>query len=75
MGGQNLSKSVFAFLFILNVSFLFQILPVPFLILMFLIPETPRYLVTRGKIQTARSALQWFRGPCADINMELHVRV
>jgi hypothetical protein len=41
---------------------------------MFLIPETPRYLVTKKRIVTARNALQWFRGPCADINVEFHVR-
>lgn len=46
-------------------------LPVPFLLLMFLIPETPRWYVSRGREENARKALQWLRGREADVEPEL----
>jgi len=47
------------------------ILPLPFLILMITIPETPRYLISQNKAVEARSSLQWLRGAGYDISMEL----
>ena len=47
------------------------VLPLPFLILVCMIPETPRYLIAQDKGAEARSALQWLRGEDADISMEL----
>jgi len=36
-----------------------------------MVPETPRYLISKGKGVEARSALQWLRGPGIDISYEL----
>jgi len=52
-------------------AFLGAALPVPFLILMFLIPETPRWFVSRGREERARKALTWLRGKEADVEPEL----
>lgn len=52
-------------------AFLGGALPVPFLILMFLIPETPRWYVSRNREQSAREALVWLRGKKADVEPEL----
>ncbi|XP_022914749.1 facilitated trehalose transporter Tret1-2 homolog isoform X3 [Onthophagus taurus] len=46
-------------------------LPVPFLILMFFIPETPRWYVSKDKVEDARKALQYLRGREADVQKEL----
>lgn len=54
-----------------ELAFLGGALPIPFLILMFLIPETPRWYVSRGKEEHARRALQWLRGKKADVEPEL----
>ncbi|XP_023158440.1 facilitated trehalose transporter Tret1 isoform X2 [Ceratitis capitata] len=54
-----------------QLAFLGGALPVPFLILMFLIPETPRWFVSRGREDRARRALQWLRGRQADVEPEL----
>ncbi|XP_038120020.1 facilitated trehalose transporter Tret1 isoform X1 [Culex quinquefasciatus] len=54
-----------------ELAFLGATLPVPFLILMFLIPETPRWYVSRGRDDRARKALQWLRGKKADVDPEL----
>ncbi|KAL9913287.1 facilitated trehalose transporter Tret1 isoform X2 [Glossina fuscipes] len=52
-------------------AFLGAVLPVPFLILMFLIPETPRWYVSRKMEDNARKALVWLRGKQADVDPEL----
>lgn len=54
-----------------SLAFLGGALPIPFLVLMFLIPETPRWYVSRGKEERARQALQWLRGKKADVEPEL----
>ncbi|XP_017889015.1 facilitated trehalose transporter Tret1 isoform X2 [Ceratina calcarata] len=46
-------------------------LPIPFLVLMFIIPETPRWYISKGKTKRARKALQWLRAKGADISEEL----
>lgn len=38
---------------------------------MLVIPETPRWFVSRGKEERARKALQWLRGKKADVEPEL----
>lgn len=52
-------------------AFLGGALPAPFLILMFLIPETPRWYVSRNREDRARKALTWLRGKQADVEPEL----
>ncbi|XP_050096987.1 facilitated trehalose transporter Tret1 isoform X2 [Anopheles aquasalis] len=54
-----------------GLAFLGAALPVPFLLLMFLIPETPRWYVSRNREDRARKALQWLRGRKADVEPEL----
>lgn len=54
-----------------QLAFLGGTLPVPFLISMILIPETPRWFVSKGKQEQARKALQWLRGKKADVEPEL----
>ncbi|CAH1985407.1 unnamed protein product [Acanthoscelides obtectus] len=48
------------------------ILAVPFLVLIWFIPETPRFLVYRGNEEESRKALQWLRGADTDIEKEFH---
>ncbi|KAG7201532.1 hypothetical protein KM043_004283 [Ampulex compressa] len=54
-----------------NLALLGACLPIPFLILMFMIPETPRWYISKGKTKKARKSLQWLRGKDADITEEL----
>lgn len=54
-----------------ELAFLGAALPIPFLILMFVIPETPRWYVSRNKQEEARKALQWLRGKQANVEPEL----
>lgn len=54
-----------------NLALLGATLPIPFLILMFMIPETPRWYISKGKAKMARKALQWLRGKNGDITEEL----
>jgi len=54
-----------------NLALLGASLPLPFLILMFIIPETPRWYISKGKTKRSRKALQWLRGKDADITDEL----
>lgn len=54
-----------------ELAFLGAALPVPFLALMLLIPETPRWFVSRGREERARRALKWLRGKNADVEPEL----
>ncbi|XP_063977490.1 facilitated trehalose transporter Tret1-like isoform X2 [Diachasmimorpha longicaudata] len=46
-------------------------MPIPYLLLMFLIPETPRWYISKGRGKRAHKSLQWLRGKHADINEEL----
>lgn len=46
-------------------------LPIPFMVLMFMIPETPRWYISKGKTKNARKSLQWLRGRDTDITEEL----
>lgn len=45
-------------------------LPVPFLVLMFLIPETPRWYVSKGRDEEALKALQSLRGKDTNVSEE-----
>lgn len=51
------------------------ILPLTALILMFLFPETPSYLIARGNTDQARKALQRFRGSTYNVNHEMETLV
>ncbi|XP_063616758.1 facilitated trehalose transporter Tret1-like [Cydia splendana] len=52
-------------------AFLGAALPVPFFLLMLLIPETPRWYVTKGRPEDAHKALQWLRGKNINIDKEM----
>ncbi|XP_011861733.1 PREDICTED: facilitated trehalose transporter Tret1-like isoform X2 [Vollenhovia emeryi] len=54
-----------------NLALIGACLPLPFLILMFVIPETPRWYISKGKTKMSRKSLQWLRGKDADITDEL----
>ncbi|CAL7946697.1 unnamed protein product [Xylocopa violacea] len=54
-----------------NLALLGASLPIPFMILMFTIPETPRWYISKGKTKRARKSLQWLRGKGTDITDEL----
>lgn len=54
-----------------QLAFLGSSLAAPFIISMLLIPETPRWYVSRNKEEDARKALQWLRGKQADVEPEL----
>lgn len=54
-----------------QLAFLGGSLPIPFLLLMLIIPETPRWYVSKGRDEQARKALQWLRGKKADVEPEL----
>lgn len=45
-------------------------LPIPFMICMWFVPETPRWYISQGKYEEARSALQWLRGKKTDVKDE-----
>lgn len=48
-----------------------SILPIPFLLSMLVIPETPRWYIDKGNEARARSALKWLRSKRIDIEPEL----
>ena len=54
-----------------NLALLGACLPIPFMVLMFAIPETPRWYISKGKKKRARKALQWLRGKGTDITEEM----
>lgn len=45
-------------------------LPIPFLVLMFFIPETPRWYISKNKEAKAQAALTWLRGKDTNISDE-----
>ncbi|CAL7933225.1 unnamed protein product [Xylocopa violacea] len=51
------------------------ILPLAALLLMFLFPETPSYLMSRSRPEKARKALQQFRGSTCNINQEMETLI
>lgn len=46
-------------------------LAIPFMLLMIIIPETPRWYISKNKTKRARKALQWLRSKDTDITEEL----
>lgn len=54
-----------------QLAYLGAALPIPFLLLMFMIPETPRWYISRGRNEEARKALQWLRGANTKIDNEM----
>lgn len=48
------------------------ILSIPFVIVFWVIRETPRYLISKGKEEETEQALQWLRGPKTNIEKEFH---
>ena len=54
-----------------QLAFVGAILPIPFALLMIMIPETPRWYISKGKTKRARKSLQWLRGRDADVSDEL----
>lgn len=71
-GGIVLCFSAGSYLAWNELAYLGVILPVPFLVLMFLIPETPRWYISKNKGEKAKQALQWLRGKDTNIEDELN---
>lgn len=46
------------------------IISLPFLVMIWFIPETPRFLIAKGNEEDAQKALQWLRGSGTDIEKE-----
>lgn len=46
------------------------VLAIPFVIVFWVIRETPRYLISKGKEEETREALQWLRGKNTDVSKE-----
>lgn len=51
------------------------IIPLAALMLMFIFPETPSYLISRSRPEKARKALQQFRGSTCNINQEMETLI
>lgn len=49
--------------------------PLPYLALTFLIPETPRWYMSKNRPECARNSLQWLRGKDADVSEEFQSMV
>lgn len=54
-----------------ELAYLGSVLPIPFFILMLMIPETPQWYLSQGRSDDARKALQWLRGKNAKIDNEM----
>jgi len=48
------------------------ILSIPFVIVFWVIRETPRFLISKGKEEETEQALQWLRGSKTNIDKEFH---
>ncbi|XP_065349056.1 facilitated trehalose transporter Tret1-2 homolog [Cloeon dipterum] len=60
-----------AFVPVFWLSLICAIVPIAFAACFFWMPETPQYLLRRGKVDEATKSLQWFRGAHCDIKNEL----
>lgn len=54
-----------------ELAFFGAALPVPFFLLMIIAPETPRWYVTKKRVEDAEKSLQYLRGKNTDIVMEM----
>lgn len=54
-----------------QLAYLGACLPIPFFILILMIPETPQWYISRGRTEEARKALQWLRGKNTKIDNEM----
>jgi facilitated trehalose transporter len=60
-----------AFLDWSNLAIAGAIIPVPFVLLMFIIPETPHWYISKGREEKAVESLEWLRRSGADISAEI----
>ena len=40
-------------------------------VILLFMPDSPKYLIAESKASEARKALQWFRGPKVNVDIEL----
>ena len=40
-------------------------------VMLLFMPDSPKYLIAESKTSEARKALQWFRGPKVNVDIEL----
>lgn len=53
-----------------HLALLGAVIPIPFLVFMFIIPETPTWHFSKGNFEKARVSLQWLRGKSSDVSVE-----
>ncbi|SPP73539.1 facilitated trehalose transporter Tret1-like [Drosophila guanche] len=70
-GGLLLCYAFGSFLNWYLLAFAGAVFCIPFIILMLFVPETPRYLLSRGKTEQAQKSLAWLRGKHGDIDAEM----
>ncbi|XP_065165508.1 facilitated trehalose transporter Tret1-like [Atheta coriaria] len=63
--GQFLANIIGAYLSIAHTAYLSLLIPVMFLLNYYFIKETPYYLLMKGRVDDARSSLQWLRNTSA----------
>ncbi|KAJ2947822.1 hypothetical protein O0L34_g9610 [Tuta absoluta] len=54
-----------------QLAYLGAAIPIPFFLLMLIIPETPQWYIARGRTEEARKSLQWLRGKHTKIDNEM----
>ncbi|XP_022913912.1 facilitated trehalose transporter Tret1-like [Onthophagus taurus] len=62
-----------AFLDWRQLALLMSIAPAGMFVAMWRVPESPGWLILRGKDQEAEQALRWFRGSGSDLRLELNI--
>ncbi|XP_065165832.1 uncharacterized protein [Atheta coriaria] len=68
--GQFLINLIGAYLSIVNTAYVCLLLPVVFLVNFMFIKESPYYLLMKGRVDDARSSLQWLRGAKSPAHVE-----
>ncbi|XP_063604196.1 facilitated trehalose transporter Tret1-like [Penaeus indicus] len=52
-------------------AFVGSIIPLIFTTLMCFVPETPRWYISRDRVEDAQASLEWLRGSASDVDFEL----
>lgn len=58
-----------------ELAYLGAVLPLPYLLIMLATTESPRFYVSKNRLEDAQTALQWYRGPDVDITDEFNEMV
>ncbi|KAF4524399.1 hypothetical protein B566_EDAN009315 [Ephemera danica] len=69
--GVELAYVIGAYTPIFWFSIISALIPIIFAVVFFFVPESPQYLLKKGRHEDAKNALQWFRGPKYNTEQEL----